>query len=300
MDQAQLADFLRRRRAALQPEEVGLGRSARRRTIGLRREEVALLAGMSSDYYARLEQQRGPRPSPAMLVALARALRLSLPERDHLFRLAGHSPPSSEVRSDHVSRALARVLDRVDAPAMVSNDLGEVLAQNPLAVALLGDEARFAWGTPERSRWYRWFADPGERMLHAAVDHDRLSRSYAAALRVAAGRHPDDRRTRQLVGRLLAVSPEFATRWEDHDVSWRPGTEPKHFDHPEVGGLELDCDTLIADGGSQMLLVYTAEPGTESAERLRLLGVLGAQQFPSQPRPPGSGWQSGGIAQGPP
>lgn len=279
MKRAQLADFLRRRRAAMQPEDVGLARTARRRTSGLRREEVAMIAGMSSDYYTRLEQQRGPQPSVSMLAALARALRLSLPERDHLFRLAGHAPPSADVRSDHVSRGLARVLDRVDTPAMVTNDLGEALAQNPLAVALFGDERRFIWGSPERSRWYRWFADPQERRLHAPADHERLSRSYAAALRVATGRHPDDRRSRQLVDLLAEVSSEFAALWADHDVSWRPGTEPKHFIHPEVGPLELDCDTLFADSESQILLVYTATPGSESADRLRLLGVLGDQHF---------------------
>lgn len=287
VDRAELADFLRQRRAAMQPEDVGLARTVRRRTTGLRREEVAMVAGMSADYYTRLEQQRGPQPSVSMLAALARALRLSLPERDHLFRLAGHTPPSADVRSDHVSRGLARVLDRVDTPAMVTNDLGETLAQNRPAVALFGDERRFAWGSPERSRWYRWFADPGERRLHAAVDHERLSRSYAAALRVAIGRHPDDRRARQLVDRLAAFSTEFTALWTDHDVSWRPGTEAKHFIHPEVGPLELDCDTLVADSDFQILLIYTATPGSESADRLRLLGVLGDQHFagPALARP---------------
>jgi len=139
VDRAELADFLRRRRAAMQPEDVGLAPTARRRTSGLRREEVAMVAGMSADCYTRLEQQRGPQPSVSMLAALAWALRLSLPERDHLFRLAGHTPPSADVRSDHVSRGLARVLDRVDTPAMVTNDLGEALAQNRPAVALFDD-----------------------------------------------------------------------------------------------------------------------------------------------------------------
>jgi transcriptional regulator with XRE-family HTH domain len=131
----------------------------------LRREEVAMVAGVSTDYYTRLEQRRGPRPSPDMLMALTRALRLSLAERDHIFRLAGHTPPRHDVRSDHVSRGLQRVLDRLETPAMVSNDLGEVLAQNSRAVALVGDEARFARGAPERPRWYRWFSDPAERGL---------------------------------------------------------------------------------------------------------------------------------------
>ena len=279
VDRAQLADFMRRRREALQPEDVGLARSPRRRTSGLRREEVALLASMSTDYYTRLEQQRGPQPSSAMLGAIARALRLTLAERDHLYRLAGHPAPRSDVRSDHVSPGMQRVLDRLDTPAMVTNDLGEVLAQNPLAVALIGDETRFGAGDPDRSRFHRWFTDPSERALHASDEHERLSRSYVAALRIGTARHPDDPRGWALVDRLLHASPEFASLWAEHDVSWRPGVEPKTFQHPQVGRLELECQTLIADSESQILLVYTATPGTESAERLRLLGVVGGQEF---------------------
>jgi transcriptional regulator with XRE-family HTH domain len=279
VDRAQLADFLRHRRQALDPEDVGMARSARRRTNGLRREEVAMVAGMSTDYYTRLEQQRGPRPSPSMLAAIARALRLSLAERDHLFRLAGHTPPRNDARSDHLSPGLQRVLDRLDTPAMVTNDLGEALAQNPLAVALLGDEARYAWGTPERSRFYRWFAGPDERALHGDEDHERLSRSYVAALRIAVSRHPDDRRARKLVDQLLESTSEFALLWADHDVSWRPGAEPKYFNHSQVGALELECQTLFTEHDSQILLVYTATPGSESAERLALLAVIGTQQF---------------------
>jgi transcriptional regulator with XRE-family HTH domain len=283
VDREQLADFLRHRREALQPEDVGLGRAPRRRTSGLRREEVALLASMSTDYYTRLEQQRGPQPSPPMLTAICRALRLTLAERDHLYRLAGHTPPRSDVRTDYVSPGLQRVLDRLDTPAMVTNDLGEVLAQNPLAVALIGDETRFALDDPDRSRFHRWFTDPAERALHAPEEHERLSRSYVAALRIATGRHPDDPRGRALVDRLLQASPEFAALWADHDVSWRPGAEPKTFQHPQVGRLELECQTLIAESESQILLVYTATPGTDSAERLRLLGVVGGQKFADAP-----------------
>ena len=279
VDREQLADFLRHRREALQPEDVGLARSPRRRTSGLRREDVALQASMSTDYYTRLEQQRGPQPSPSMLAAIARALRLTLAERDHLYRLAGHTPPRSDVRSDHVSPGMQRVLDRLDTPAMVTNDLGEALAQNPLAVPLIGDETRFAPRDPDRSRFHRWFTDPAEQALHAPEEHERLSRSYAAALRIATTRHPDDPRGRALVDRLLQASPEFAVLWADHDVYWRPGGEPKTFLHPQVGRLKLDCQTLIAESESQILLVYTARPGTESADRLRLLSVVGGQKF---------------------
>jgi transcriptional regulator with XRE-family HTH domain len=283
MDRVLLADFLRRRREALQPEDVGLARGARRRTKGLRREEVAMLASMSTDYYTRLEQQRGPQPSPSMLTAISRALRLSLTERDHLYRLAGHIPPRSDVRSDHVAPGMRRVLDRLDTPAMVTNDLGEVLAQNPLAIALLGDESRFGPEDLNRSRFYRWFTDPHERAVHPVEEHDAYSRSYVAVLHLAIGRRRADPRGRALVDRLLRVSPEFASLWGEHDVSWRPGPDRKTFLHPEVGQMELDCETLSAEDDSQILLVYTATPGTESAERLRLLDVVGSQTFSDRP-----------------
>ena len=144
MDRAQLADFLRTRREALQPEDVGLPRGARRRTGGLRREEVAALSGMSTDYYGRLEQRRGPQPSEQMLAAIARGLRLSLDERDHLFRIAGHNAPQRALRSDHVNPGLMRVLDRLDdTPAQVITGLAETLLQTRPAVALLGDQTRF-------------------------------------------------------------------------------------------------------------------------------------------------------------
>jgi hypothetical protein len=161
----------------------------------------------------------------------------------------------------------------------VTNDLGETLAQNPLGVALLGDEMRFAPDDPDRSRYHRWFTDPAERALHAPEDHARLSRSFVAILRTAAGRHPDDPRGQALVNRLLTVSPEFAALWAEHDVNWRAGAQPKTFLHPQVGRLELDCQVLTAESESQILLVYTVKPGTESAERLRLLGVVGGQTF---------------------
>jgi hypothetical protein len=212
-----------------------------------------------------------------MLAAIARALRLTLAERDHLYRLAGHTPPRVDVRTDHVSPGTLRVLDRLDTPAMVLNDLAEVLAQNELGIALYGDESRFAADDPRRSRYYRWFTDPAERALHDPAEHDRLSRSYTAGLRIALGRDPDDPRARALVDRLLAESPEFAELWADHDVSWRPGAETKVFLHPQVGRLELECQVLTAESEAQILLVYTATPGSESAQRLRLLGVVGGR-----------------------
>jgi transcriptional regulator with XRE-family HTH domain len=184
VDRPQLADFLRRHREALSPADVGLPDGARRRTPGLRREEVASLVGMSTDYLTRLEQQRGPQPSEQMLTALARGLRLSLDERDHLFRLAGHTPPSRTLRHAHVAAPLLRVLDRLDdAAALVLSDLGETLAQNRLAVALLGDHSGYTG--LERSAILRWFTDPAERLHYPAEDRDRQGRLQVAQLRSA-------------------------------------------------------------------------------------------------------------------
>ena len=142
MDRDGLADFLRRRRDALEPGDVGLHPGRRRRTRGLRREEVAALAHMSTDFYARLEQRRGSGPSEQTVAALARALRLTQAERDHLFELAGHTPPARAWRSDHASPDLVQVLDQLSTPAQIVSDLGVTLAQNPLAEALVGEQTR--------------------------------------------------------------------------------------------------------------------------------------------------------------
>lgn len=245
-----------------------------------------MLANMSVDYYTRLEQQRGPQPSELILASIARALRLTIVERDHLYRLAGHTPPRIDARSDHVSPGLLRVLDRLDTPAMVLNDLGEALAQNALSIALFGDERRFPDGDLRRSRIYRWFTDPDERALHPPDEHERLSRSYAAALHVAMARRPDDEHARALLAALMDQSPSFAALYATHDVSWSPGVEPKTILHPQVGALDLECQVLIDRSEAQILLVYTATPGTESAERLQLLAVIGRQFAPGADRSP--------------
>ncbi|WP_433358525.1 helix-turn-helix transcriptional regulator [Micromonospora saelicesensis] len=275
MDRAQLASFLRTRREALQPEDVGLPRGPRRRTGGLRREEVATLSGMSTDYYSRLEQQRGPHPSEQMLAALARGLRLTLAERDHLFQLAGHAVPRRAVRADHVNPGMMRILDRMhDTPAQVVNHLGETLAQTAPAIALLGDETRYTGLA--RSAHYRWFTDPTARRLHPEQDHQTQSRLLVAHLHAAYTRDGRGSRAAALVDDLLARSPEFAQLWREHPVpaGYCP---PKHFVHPEVGALELHCQTLVDPDESQTLLVFTAVPGSPSDEKLRLLAVIGGQ-----------------------
>jgi transcriptional regulator with XRE-family HTH domain len=280
MDRDGLADFLRRRREALQPDDVGLSPGRRRRTAGLRREEVAALAHMSTDFYARLEQRRGSRPSEQTVAAIARALRLTRDERDHLFVLAGHVAPPRWSRTDHVSPALMRVLDRLDTPAQVVSDLGVTLLQNPLAEALLGVETQYTG--LRRSVIYRWFTDPTERRRFHADDHELHSRNYTATLRAVHGRWPDDHEADELVEHLLRESDEFAELWERHEVAGRTDTR-KRFNHPRVGPITLDCQILTAENLTERLVVFTATPGSEDAARLELLSVIGTQDLPLDP-----------------
>ncbi|SBT52499.1 helix-turn-helix transcriptional regulator [Micromonospora auratinigra] len=279
MDRDALADFLRRRRATLRPADVGLPAGARRRAPGLRREEVAALAAMSTDYYTRLEQRRGPQPSPQLLAALARALRLTGQERDYLFRVAGHHPPSPVSAASHVAPALLRVLDRLDdTPALILSNLGETLVQNRLAAALLGD--RSGYTGLARSEIYRWFTDPAERQRYPQDDRDRQSRAQVANLRAAYGSMGPRSRAGELVRALQKASPEFAGLWERHEVAQR-FADHKTLVHPELGPIELDCQVLFTEDQSQALLVLTAPPRSEGDEKLRLLAVLGHERFPA-------------------
>ncbi|MFG1712031.1 helix-turn-helix transcriptional regulator [Micromonospora sp. NPDC049203] len=279
MDRQALAEFLRRRRETLRPGDVGLPEGARRRAPGLRREEVASLAAMSTDYYTRLEQRRGPQPSPYMLGELARALRLSAHERAYLFRVAGHSPPETVATTGHVAPALLRVLDRLsDTPALILSDLGETLAQNQLAAALLGD--RSGHTGLARSEVYRWFTDLAERERYPVEDRDRQSRAQVANLRAAYGSMGPRSRAGELVRALCAASREFAEVWERHEVAQR-FADHKTLIHPELGPIELDCQVLFTEDQSQALLVLTAAPRSEDEEKLRLLAVLGHERFPS-------------------
>jgi transcriptional regulator with XRE-family HTH domain len=275
IDRTGLASFLRHRREALQPEDVGMPRGRRRRTSGLRREEVATLCNMSADYYSRLERERGPQPSQQMLASIAQGLHLSIDERDHLFRLAGHNPPPRGSSSEHISPGLLRILDRLtDTPAEIVTELGETLRQTPMGVALTGDTTRFTG--PARSMGYRWFTDPSARDLYAPEEHAFLTRMYAAGLRGLVTLRGPDSRAAYLAGLLLDSSEEFRRVWDEHEIGIHPH-EVKHFVHPEVGPLELNCQRLIDPGQAHSLMVYTAVPGTESHEKLQVLSVIGTQ-----------------------
>ncbi|MDT5202501.1 MAG: hypothetical protein QOH34_4023 [Mycobacterium sp.] len=275
MDRAELADFLRNRRAALQPEDVGLPRTRRRRTGGLRREEVAALSSMSTDYYSRIEQQRGPRPSEQMLAAISQGLRLSLDERDHVFRLAGYATPKRVARSDHISPGMLRIFDSMhDTPAQIINQVGETLAQNRLATLLVGDQTGHVGLA--RALAYRWFTDPAERRLFPSQDHPQHGRTVTAQLLAAHTRDPHDPRTTAIVEALLDSSTEFADIWNQHPVIG-PYCTPKRIEHPEVGSLELHGQSLVDPDQSHILTVFTTQPGSESHEKLQFLSVLGDQ-----------------------
>ena len=276
----ELANFLLRRREALKPSDVGLPNGSRRRVAGLRREEVANLSSMSTDYYTRLEQQRGPQPSEQMLASLARGLHLTLDERDHLFRLAGHEAPARIFREERVSPPLMRVLERLDdTPSQVVTDL-ETLVQNRLAVALLGDQTHFTGLA--RSVVYRWFTDPRERDRYPEADHDHQSRVQVSDLRASLTRGSADTHAAAIVKRLREESSEFARLWDRHEVAARTEGH-KVIVHPELGDIELDTQKLYTQNQAQALLVFTAPLGTESHDKLKLLSVIDAQSLGTGP-----------------
>ncbi|MDN3354155.1 helix-turn-helix transcriptional regulator [Actinomadura sp. DC4] len=276
-DRSSLGAFLRTRRAALQPEDVGLRRGQRRRAPGLRREEVAELCSMSADYFARLERGDGPQPSESMVAAIARGLRLTPDERDHLFLLAGHRAARRDVRARHVSPGLMRVMDGLTrTTAQVMGPLGETLLQTPPAVALLGDQTRYTGNA--RSAPYRWFTDPAARERYHPEDHGENSRVNVAQLRDAVTRNGPGSPAADLAGVLRNASEEFARLWERHEVGLR-WSDTKRFVHPELGRLDLFCQLLLDPDQGQSLLIFTATPGTESHEKLALLTVLGTDRF---------------------
>ncbi|MEV6005997.1 helix-turn-helix transcriptional regulator [Streptomyces sp. NPDC051976] len=281
MNLPELGAFLRTRRDRIRPAEVGLPQGPRRRVPGLRREEVAQLAGLSADYYTELERggaKHGVQPSAQALAALARALRLNGDERDHLFHLAERPiPPSAHGPSAHVQPALLALLDRLsDTPARVITDLHETLVENALAVALLGPSP--AHHGPTASFVHRWFTDPRTRDIHPPEDHPHHSRVFVSDLHAAAARRGRDEEVKKMVAVLRRRSQEFADLWDTHDVAVRR-MDRKKIIHPTLGVIELDCFNLLSEDGRQRLLWFTAPPGSPGAEQLRLLSVIGTQEW---------------------
>ncbi len=277
----ELARALRRWRERLAPADVGLTAGVRRRTPGLRREEVALLAGLSVDYVVRLEQRRGPRPSDQVLAALARALRLEDHERDELYLLAGTAPPAPGQVEMHVRASVQRLLDRlVDLPTMVLSAKSDILAWNAMASALLGDWAEL----PPRERNLARMRFLGVsvprrgRVAQTEAERERTAAQTVGSLRSAAARYPGDAGLKELVRELRAGSAEFDRLWTSGVTSqWR--SHRKTVDHDQLGLVTLDCDTLHVPDTDQSVIVYSAAPGTAEAEALALLRVVGTQDL---------------------
>lgn len=281
MDRDALAEFLRRRRAAMTPADVGLPTGVRpRRTAGLRREEVAQLTGMSVDYYGRLEQSRSTQPSTQMLRALARALRLTDDETDHLYRLAGHAAPDRSAPPLHVRPGLLFLLDQLrDAAAFVCSDTYIMLAQNAMSKLLMGDRTPVgnSFGLESSIAW-QWFTDPAARDEVPLEDQGEHSQVTVADLRAAWARRRNDADMRELVAALLEHSTEFAALWARHEVAVRR-MQRKTF-RTKVGSITLDCEVL-ATANSQQLVVLTPPPGSSALDDLRLLAVVGDQAVDS-------------------
>ncbi|MGW6906767.1 helix-turn-helix transcriptional regulator [Streptomyces sp. NPDC054940] len=270
-----LGGFLRARRAQLRPEDAGLPTSGRRRVPGLRREEVATLAGVSTDYYMRLEQGRERHPSRQVLEAVAKALRLDDDAVAHLYRVA--TPTTRRTRRapriERVSPHLRQLLDTwSDTPAFVLGNSMDILARNQLAAAL------FAGFRSCDNLLRMTFLDPAAH--HFYRDWDRAAESCVAALRRAAGIDPDDPRLIEIVGELSMKSAEFRALWARHDVRGKT-REAKLFHHVEVGELELHYEAFTVNSApGQQVIVYQAETGSPSADALALLGSLTALPTP--------------------
>ncbi|MEU5906615.1 helix-turn-helix transcriptional regulator [Micromonospora sp. NPDC047467] len=275
MTATEFGQAVHRWRDRVSPEAVGLPAGGHRRTAGLRREEFALLAGISVDYITRLEQGRASHPSAQVVEALARALRLSATERAHLFRLAGLAPPGPETVPAHITPSVQRLLDRLTGtPVGVYDASWTLLVANPPYAALMGDPS--GWRGNERNAVWRHFLGPGTRARHTPQSLRAFETALVADLRTAAGSYPADQQLRQLVAELRANDDRFATLWDSGTVG-RHEAARKTIDHPHVGPLTLDCDVLTVASSDLRIMIYTAEPDTEDADRLALLTVLGTQ-----------------------
>lgn len=277
MDKHELGRFLRLHRERLAPATVGLPAHGPRRTPGLRREEVAQLAHISTQYYTRLEQARGPHPSRHVLAALGRALRLNDAERAHLYILGGQQAEPRGPSADVPDRIMDLIERMPDTAAIVLDAKYDVLAWNPLAAALLEDFS--ALPRRDRNIIRHYFLRPApERRHYGITGGGDFGRFAAGHLRAAAARYPDDRPTQDLVRELLRHSPEFAALWPTSDI-----TDQRHLiktiDHPQLGPIDLTCDILTVPERDQHVVLFTAESGTPAHEALRLLSVIGLQQL---------------------
>jgi transcriptional regulator with XRE-family HTH domain len=277
MAATELGQALRRWRDRVPPDAAGLPSGGHRRAAGLRREELALLAGISADYITRLEQGRAANPSGQVVEALARALRLSGDERTYLYGLAGLVPAGPEVVPGFITPSVQRLLDRlVDTPVAVSDAAMTLLLANPMYAALMGDQSVLRGF--ERNGVWRNFTGMPTRVRHTREERLAFEAGMVAELRATTARYPADRQLALMVTELRTRSDRFAELW-DAGVVGRLATSHKTIEHPQAGMLTLDCDLLRVEENDLHILVYSAEPGTEAAEKLRLISVLGTQSL---------------------
>ncbi|GAB3674215.1 helix-turn-helix transcriptional regulator [Saccharopolyspora tripterygii] len=278
-EENQLGEFVRARRELVTPEMAGIPVSGVRRVPGLRREEVAMLAGISADYYLRLEQGRDRNPSVQVLESLARVLLLDDAATEHLLRLAAAKPRRTrKPRRESVRPSTAKLLDSLGLPAFVESRYLDVLAANSLAVAL---SPRLAPGT---NRLRDMFLDPAEQALYP--DWERDSVSAVAGFRKSVGTDTDDPRYIEIVGELSLASPRFSRIWARHDVLVCAAA-PMRMDHPQVGELVLNRERLGVEGSpGQALVVLHPDPGSDSAEKLTLLATTTAESAQPTNRDP--------------
>lgn len=279
MEAWEFGSAVRRWRERIAPQLVGLPVGGRRRAPGLRREELSGLAGISVDYLTRLEQGRATSPSAQVVEALARSLRLSDAERDLLFRLAGLSAPGPGVVATRIPPSLQRLLDRLaGTPLVVYDAAWNLIVANAPYDALMGDTSSLRGN--ERNGVWRHVVGPGSRAVQTRSEHDEQVARLVADLRMTAANYPNDAGLRRLVADLRAASPRFVELWETaaHPA---PAEQSRHkvIEHPTVGRIAVDCDTLVVAGDNLRIMAYTAEPGTEDADRLELAIVLGTQSL---------------------
>jgi len=279
MDKQELGAFLRTRRERLHPEDVGLNSGSRRRTPGLRREEAAVLAHISTEYYVRLEQGRAPRPSAEVLAGIAGALLLTEAESQHLHVLAGTAPIQAAMLRRDVRPSILAVLERLpQTAAFVMSAAYEVLAWNDLAAALMEDFSQRA--PDDRNLARNAFLDrsPADAPLYGISDSVEFRHLVVKELRATLARYPSDPTVIALIEELRDGSAEFARLWERHDVHAETMLR-KTFHHPVVGEVTVDCDSLALLESDQRMVMYTAPQGSRDAEALALLSVLGTESL---------------------
>jgi len=277
MVSSEFGQAVRRFRDRVSPDAAGLSAAGQRRAAGLRREELALLAGISMDYVTRLEQGRATHPSGQVVESLARALRLSAAERAHLFALAGLAPPGPDTVPGFISPGVQRLLDRLtQTPVAVYDAAWTLLMANPPYAALMGDPSRLT-SNERNAVWLNLLGPPG-RVRYTAQARNAFEAALVADLRAAAARYRADQRLQRLIADLQAHSDRFVQLWDSGTIGHYESTR-KTIDHPQAGPVSLHCDIHTVADSDLRIMTYTAEPNTKDADHLKLLTVIGNQSL---------------------